>query len=40
MSQTGLEEDARAWAAEQRELGERGEFYFAVLQLLFTGRTA
>jgi ubiquinone/menaquinone biosynthesis C-methylase UbiE len=36
----GLEDDARAWAAEQQELNERGEFYFAVTQLCFTGRTA
>lgn len=25
-------DEARAWAAEQRELGQRGEFYFACLQ--------
>jgi arsenite methyltransferase len=36
VAQQGHEEDARAWAAEQRELGERGEFYFAVTQLCFT----
>ena len=38
--QCGHEEDARAWAAEQRELGERGEFYFAVTQVRFSARTA
>ena len=31
------EDDAKAWVAEQRELGERGEFYFACLQFCFTG---
>jgi SAM-dependent methyltransferase len=31
-------EDAEAWVAEQRELGERGEFYFAVTQTCFTAR--
>jgi SAM-dependent methyltransferase len=30
------EQEARAWAAEQQQLGERGEFYFACLQLCFT----
>jgi len=30
-------EEARAWAAEQRELGERCEFYFASLQFCFRG---
>ena len=35
----GHEEDARAWAAEQRELGERGEFYFAVVQCCFSARS-
>ena len=29
-------EEAEAWVAEQRELGERGEFYFAVGQFCFT----
>jgi SAM-dependent methyltransferase len=29
-------DDAKAWAAEQRELGQRGEFYFACLQFCFT----
>jgi arsenite methyltransferase len=32
------EAEAEAWMAEQRELGERGEFYFAVTQCCFTGR--
>ena len=27
-----------AWEAEQRELGERGEFYFAVVQFCFAAR--
>jgi hypothetical protein len=31
-------EEAAAWAAEQRELGEDGEFYFACTQCCFTGR--
>jgi arsenite methyltransferase len=29
-------EEARAWAAEQRELGERGELFFACTQFCFT----
>ena len=29
-------DEAMAWEAEQRELGERGEFYFAVVQSCFT----
>jgi arsenite methyltransferase len=34
----GVDEDeAEAWAVEQRELGERGEFFFACLQFCFTG---
>jgi arsenite methyltransferase len=32
------EEEAQAWVAEQRRLGERGEFYFAVIQSCFTAR--
>jgi arsenite methyltransferase len=32
------EEQAQAWVAEQRRLGERGEFYFAVIQSCFTAR--
>jgi arsenite methyltransferase len=31
-------EEAQAWVAEQRELGKRGEFYFAVIQSCFTAR--
>jgi arsenite methyltransferase len=31
-------EEAAAWAAEQRELGERGEYYFAVIQFGFAAR--
>ena len=31
-------DEAAAWAAEQRELGERGEFYFACVQFCFTAR--
>jgi hypothetical protein len=27
------EDDRRAWADEQRELGEQGEFYFACIQV-------
>lgn len=30
------EDDVKAWSAEQRELAERGEFYFAVIQSCFT----
>jgi arsenite methyltransferase len=30
------EDDAQAWLEEQRVLGERGELYFACLQLAFT----
>jgi ubiquinone/menaquinone biosynthesis C-methylase UbiE len=30
------EEDAKAWVGEQRELGERGEFYVASSQFCFT----
>jgi ubiquinone/menaquinone biosynthesis C-methylase UbiE len=32
------QEEARAWAAEQHELGERGEFYFASTQFCFSAR--
>ena len=32
------EEDAQAWVAGQRELGERGGFYFAITQFCFTAR--
>ena len=31
-------EDAERWLAEQRALGERGEFYFAVTQFCFTAQ--
>lgn len=31
-------EEASAWAAEQRELAEAGEFYFACTQFCFTAR--
>jgi arsenite methyltransferase len=31
------ETDAKEWAAEQRTLGERGEFFFAYTQFCFTG---
>jgi hypothetical protein len=30
------EDEARAWATEQRELSERGEFFFACIQFCFT----
>jgi arsenite methyltransferase len=30
------EEEARAWAAEQRQLGQRGEFFFACTQFCFS----
>jgi arsenite methyltransferase len=30
-------EGAKAWAAEQRDLGERGELFFACTQFCFTG---
>lgn len=33
---TAPEDVARAWADEQRELAERGEFYLAVIQCCFT----
>jgi ubiquinone/menaquinone biosynthesis C-methylase UbiE len=32
------EDEARAWAAEQRELGARGEYYAACVQCCFTAR--
>lgn len=32
------EDEARSWVAAQRELAERGEFYFACTQLCFTAR--
>jgi hypothetical protein len=30
------EDEANAWAAEQQDVGERGEFYLACLQFCFT----
>ena len=30
-------DEAKAWASEQNNLGERGEFYFASLQFCFLG---
>jgi arsenite methyltransferase len=30
------QEEAKAWADEQRELGDRGEFFFTVTQFCFT----
>ena len=32
------EEEAQAWVAEQRELGDRGEFFCAITQFCFTAR--
>jgi arsenite methyltransferase len=32
------EEDVEGWTAEQRELGERNEFYFSVTQFCFTAK--
>jgi hypothetical protein len=29
-------DEAAAWATEQRDLGERGEFFFACIQFCFT----
>jgi arsenite methyltransferase len=34
------EAEAKAWGAEQRELGERGEFFFACVQFCFTATRA
>ena len=31
-------DEAEAWVAEQRALGQRGEFYFALIQSCFTAR--
>jgi hypothetical protein len=37
VEQGGLSQgDAKAWADDQRELGERGEFFFTVTQFCFT----
>jgi arsenite methyltransferase len=38
--QEGTEDEAAAWLADQRELGERGEFFFACIQLCFTATRA
>jgi arsenite methyltransferase len=32
------DEEAAAWVAGQRELGERGDYYFAIVQFCFTAR--
>ena len=32
------EEEAEAWVAGQRELGERGDYYFAIIQFCFSAR--
>jgi ubiquinone/menaquinone biosynthesis C-methylase UbiE len=34
------QEEAKLWADQQRELGERGEFFFAVTQFCFTATRA
>jgi arsenite methyltransferase len=34
--QTGSEDEASAWLADQQELGEQGEFFFACIQCCFT----
>ena len=34
--QEGTEAEATAWLADQRELGDRGEFFFACIQFCFT----
>jgi hypothetical protein len=31
-------DEARAWATEQRELGERGEFFFSCMQFCFSAK--
>jgi arsenite methyltransferase len=33
-------QEAKAWADEQRELGDRGEFFFTVTQFCFTATTS
>lgn len=33
-------EEANAWATDQRELAERGEFFFACTQFCFTATKA
>jgi arsenite methyltransferase len=32
----GISADARAWAAEQRQLGADGDFFFGCIQFCFT----
>jgi arsenite methyltransferase len=34
--QEGTGDEATAWLADQRELGDRGEFFFACIQFCFT----
>jgi arsenite methyltransferase len=34
------QQEAKAWADEQRELGDRGEFFFTVTQFCFTATTS
>ena len=34
--QEGAEDEATAWLADQRELGQRGKFFFACIQFCFT----
>ena len=34
--QEGAKDEATAWLADQRELGQRGEFFFACIQFCFT----
>jgi arsenite methyltransferase len=38
--QEGTGDEATAWLADQRELGERGEFFFACIQVCFTATRA
>ena len=39
-TQKGTGDEATAWLADQRELGERGEFFFACIQFCFTATRA
>ena len=34
------QQEAKAWADEQRELGDHGEFFFTVTQFCFTATTS
>ena len=34
--QEGAKDEATAWLADQRELGQRGKFFFACIQFCFT----